>query len=218
MKPRDQDRLMWVAIFILCLAGLAYGFLWLVTILASRATVKDFDGAAWTQAVGSVAAIGALVWQRRHEVATERARESEKAVESQNGARRLVQAAALICTEFTADQWPPSNRLTDTDCGVYQARLQAISGALRRIDAHALPKWQHTECVMVAVAALDALHSEFGRQVLESTKVGLLSVRAALSEESWRVSFKGMAGEFRNQLVSRVFVMSEGLDHTVDPP
>ncbi|KQV48744.1 hypothetical protein ASC95_22895 [Pelomonas sp. Root1217] len=63
MKPKDQDRLLIVAICLISLAGLAYGGIAMLAFLASKGTTfKEFDGPAWTQAVGSVGAILVAVW------------------------------------------------------------------------------------------------------------------------------------------------------------
>ncbi|MDG0852304.1 hypothetical protein [Roseateles puraquae] len=220
MNPKDQDRLLILAILVASIAALAYGGIAMVAWLVSRGVqIKEFDPAAWIQAVGSIAAIGALVWQRWHEVEMERKRAKAAAIDLQNGARRLVQAAAFICAEFSESSWPPSGKIDDAGCGLFEARLQALASTLKRVDAHALPRWQHTECVIVAISALEALHRELGRQVMEwgPGPAGLMQVRAALTEPNWLQSFRAMSREFRTQLFERTVTISQGLDPLMDP-
>jgi hypothetical protein len=83
MKPNDQDRLLIVAISVLCLAALAYGGVAMLSGMAARGvTFKDFDGAAWTQAVGSVLAIAAgaagIWWQANHAATLEQQQENKR--------------------------------------------------------------------------------------------------------------------------------------------
>jgi hypothetical protein len=215
MKDRDQDRLLTCSIAILCLAALVYGGTAMLAWLVGRGVnIKEVDAAAWTQAVGSVAAIAALFWQRSHEVAVARENARRDAAERQNGARRLVQAAANIC-DFAAEQWPVSPPLSVVDCGLLQARLQAIGGALKQVNAHALPSWKHTECVLAAVTAMDALRLELSRGLkFEPPLVDRGS--AAVVTPSWVDPFKAMAKEFGAQLQLRAVLMSTGLEPSVD--
>lgn len=217
MNQKDQDRLLVLAILVVTLAGLYYSGIALLALLANNGTTfKDFDGAAWTQAVGSVAAIGALVWQRSKETEAERSRALKMAAELQNGARRLVQGAANICAELAAEGWPGAGRLSEAGCGVYQARLLALAGALRRIDTHSLPSWRHTESVVAAISAMDALNFELGRLGAVATPVQTVG-RLAVIDVSWYGPFKAMAEEFRKQLHGRAAAMSAGLDPAMDP-
>jgi hypothetical protein len=219
MKHRDQDRLLICAIAVLCLAALIYGGVAIVAWLVGRGvTIKEVDAAAWTQAVGSVAAIAALVWQRSHEVATGRESARQAAAEQQNGARRLVQVAANLCAEFADERWPLSGKLSAADRGFYSARIQAAVGALRRVDAHALPSWRHTESVLVAISAMDALNFELRRssEITEPTR-GRVARRADAAAPAWVSSFKAMAKQFQQQLVVRAWVMEQGLDQSLDP-
>lgn len=182
-----------------------------------RALANHQGLAAWIQAVGSVAAIAALVWQRNQEAEADRAKASQAAAELQNGARRLVQASANICAEFATVEWPKQGRLSEGDCGFYQAKLQALAGALHRIDTHTLPNWRHTESVVAAIAAMQALNFELGRN---GTGPGTMHMvgRLAVVDPNWYGAFKGMAEEFRKQLHGRAAEMSAGLDPTMDPP
>jgi len=219
MKPKAQDRLLILAITALCLAALVYGGIAMIAWLAGRGvSFRDFDGAAWTQAIGSVAAILALVWQRSHEVWMARAEGERAAAEQQNGARRLVQMAVNICAEFADDRWPQKGTLSDSDCGFYSARVQTVAGALRRIDAHALPSWRHTESIMVAISAMDAITQELGRQTdVRVPAKGRVAKRAAVVAPAWMNGFKAMAKQFHQQLAVRAWVMEQGLDQTIDP-
>ena len=82
MKPKDQDRLLIVAIWLIAIAGLAYGGIAMLAFLASKGTTfKEFDGPAWTQAVGSVGAILVAVWvfQRQAQHAESSTRRQEAA-------------------------------------------------------------------------------------------------------------------------------------------
>ena len=63
MNPKDQDRLLIVTITLLALAALTYGAIVMVAWLSGRGVnFKEVDGAAWTQAVGSVGAIFVAIW------------------------------------------------------------------------------------------------------------------------------------------------------------
>jgi hypothetical protein len=175
--------------------------------------------AAWLQAVGSVAAIGALVWQRRHEVRTQRERDRISALELQNGARRLVQAAVHFCEEISGPEWPASPPITDVDAAILMARVRSLAGALKQMNSHALPSWWHTEAVLVAVSAMDSLGSMLEAEVarVAALPAPYRSTPSAVAGP-WVALYKSVAGAFLSQLTLRVKVLAHGLDVSMDPP
>lgn len=89
MKPNDQDQLLIAAITALCLAALAYGGLVLLTILAhGGVAIKEFDPAAWTQAVGSVGALLGVWYTIK--------KQRQLAIEAEQRARRAAEQAAEL--------------------------------------------------------------------------------------------------------------------------
>lgn len=59
----ELDRLLIVTVGAVCFAAICFAMVMTLAFLhAAGITIKDFDGAAWTQAVGSVAAILVAVW------------------------------------------------------------------------------------------------------------------------------------------------------------
>ncbi|WP_457446520.1 hypothetical protein [Roseateles sp. P5_E4] len=82
MAPDTARRLLICGIGVLVVASIAYCSLVLLAFLAAKGTTfKDFDGAAWTQAVGSVGAILVAVWvfQRQAQHAASSTRRQEAA-------------------------------------------------------------------------------------------------------------------------------------------
>src|SRR5262245_47427799 len=100
MTTQTQTWLLRITICALVTIALSYCSLVLLAFLASKGTTfKDFDGAAWTQAIGSVGAILVAVWvlHRQTTHAEQQAQKREAA-----GIRlkaSLLRAMAQIATE-----------------------------------------------------------------------------------------------------------------------
>ena len=131
MKPRDQDRLLIVAICVMCLAALAYCSLTLFAFLASKGvTFREFDAAAWTQAVGSIAAIAAgavgLWWQSNQQARTAKKLKLEQQTdEASQVLMALLSLTSLVLSAFAglkkAGQYEVFVMSEDVDRQIQQA-------------------------------------------------------------------------------------------------
>lgn len=117
MSPRAQTVLLQVLICSLATAALTYCSLLFLTVLANNGmTFKDFDGAAWTQALGSIAAIVAAIFiASRQSMAELDFRRSEAA--ERITLRVMLTSAALNTLNKMNTYLQP-----DVDTGFLQAR------------------------------------------------------------------------------------------------
>lgn len=91
MSPRIQTLVLQITIYALCIVAFGYCSVLLLAFLAGKGiTFKDFDGAAWTQAVGSVVAICVAIWLGQRQ-----ALQAEKTASLRDATAVRVRAAVI---------------------------------------------------------------------------------------------------------------------------
>lgn len=193
MQPRDQDRMLIVAISALCLAALAYGGLALLTILSNSGVgIKEFDPAAWTQAVGSVGALLG-VWytiEKQRQLAIEAEQRARIAATEAAELDATTAVAAISAIVEYMHQRP--SHIASIETKMHRSRLQQGLLLAQAVQVTNLSVYKRAAVLAlrnVATTVIDCIDAaavaSSDREMLEADRYLLAVVRDQFGKLSW---------------------------------